>query len=160
VTTAGGTTAIGAADRFTYVVPPVPTVTGVSPASGPSTGGTAVTVTRTGFAGTSAGDFGSGNAPIFYTGNSPTSIPLTVPAPAGAAGTVDVTVTTPGGTSAASAADKFTYVVPPAPTVTGVSPTAGPNGTFVTITGTNFSGATAVRFGSGNPATSFSISTP
>src|SRR5204863_7303842 len=37
------------AGSFTYVVPP-PTVTGVSPASGSSSGGTAVTITRTGFA--------------------------------------------------------------------------------------------------------------
>src|SRR2546427_1462165 len=45
-----------------------------------------------------------------------------------------------------SAADQFTYVS--APTVTSVSPTAGPTagGTSVVITGTNLSGATAVTF--------------
>ena len=53
-------------------------------------------------------------------------------------GTVDVTVTTPSGTSATSSADQFTYLA--APTVTGISPTAGPlgGGTVVTITGTGF----------------------
>ena len=61
VTTAGGTTATSAADKFTYTVPPVPTVTGVSPASGPSTGGTTVTVTGTGLTGASAVNFGAGN---------------------------------------------------------------------------------------------------
>ena len=42
-------------------------------------------------------------------------------------------------------ADQFTY----APTVTGMSPVAGPlgGGTLVTITGTGFTGATAVNFG-------------
>ena len=50
---------------------------------------------------------------------------ITATAPAGT-GTVDVTVTTPGGTSATSSADQFTYV--PAPTVGNVSPTSGPAG--------------------------------
>ena len=39
-----------------------------------------------------------------------------------------------------------------------MSPTSGPNGTFVTITGTNFAGATVVNFGA-NPAT-FTINDP
>ena len=58
------------------------------------------------------------------------------------------TVTTNGGTSATSSADQFTYVAPP--TVTAVSPISGPitGGSLVTITGTNFTGATAVDFGS------------
>ena len=54
---------------------------------------------------------------------------------------------TPGGKSATSTADHFTYIV--APVVTGVNPTAGPpaGGTMVTITGTGLSGATVVDFG-------------
>ncbi len=42
------------------------------------------------------------------------------------------------------------------PTVTSISPTAGPlaGGTTVTVTGTNLTGATAVDFGS-TPATNF-----
>ena len=61
---------------------------------------------------------------------------------------MNVTVVTPGGTSATSASDQFTYMA--APTVTKVSPAAGPlgGGTTVTITGTNLAGATAVDFGS------------
>ena len=47
--TAGGTSATSAADQYTYIVPPVPTVTNVSPTSGPVTGGTTVTITGTGF---------------------------------------------------------------------------------------------------------------
>ena len=39
------------------------------------------------------------------------------------------------------------------PTVTGVSPTSGPAGTTVTLTGTGFTGATAVHFGSTNQPT-------
>ena len=80
---------------------------------------------------------------------------ITADSPAGT-GTVDVTVTTPGGTSATSAADQFTYTA--APTVTGLSPTSGPaaGGTLVTITGTGFTGATAVDFGT-TAATSFTV---
>ncbi|HEX4015252.1 MAG TPA: IPT/TIG domain-containing protein [Frankiaceae bacterium] len=156
VKTAGGTTATSAADKFTYVVPPVPTVTGVSPASGPSTGGTAVTLTGTGFAGATAINFGAGNPAIFYTVNSPTSISVT--APPGTLGLLDITVVTPGGTSPTSAADKFTYTVPPPPIVTSLSPTSGPNGTFITVHGSNFSGATAVKFGT--VASTFTVNSP
>ena len=41
-------------------------------------------------------------------------------------GVVDVTVTTPEGTSAISPADQFTFTVAAAPTVTGLSPPSGP----------------------------------
>ena len=58
----------------------MPTVTGVSPASGPSTGGTTVTVTGTGFAGATADQLRADNPAIFYTVNSPTSITATAPA--------------------------------------------------------------------------------
>ena len=47
VTTANGTSATGASDKFTYIAPP--TVTNVNPTSGPQAGGTPVTVTGTGF---------------------------------------------------------------------------------------------------------------
>ena len=154
VTTAGGTTAISAADKYTYVIPPVPTVTGVSPNSGPIPGGTSVSLTGTGFSGATAINFGPNNPAIFYTIKSPTLI--TVTSPAGVLGLNDITVTTPGGTSPASAADKFNYTVPPAPAVTKVAPASGPNGTFVTVTGTNFAGATAVNFGA-HAATTFTI---
>ena len=85
---------------------PAPTVTSISPASGPVTGGTSVTITGTNLSGASAVRFGT-TASSGVTVNSATSITAT--APAGTAGTVDVTVTTPGGTSATSAADQFTY---------------------------------------------------
>ena len=70
-------------------------------------------------------------------------------APAHAAGSVDVTVTTPGGTSATSSADKYAYDA--APTVTGLTPNNGPTAgqNTVTIKGTGFvKNATTVAFGS------------
>lgn len=42
------------------------------------------------------------------------------------------------------------------PTITSFTPTSGPIGTTVTITGTNFTGATAVKFAS-TPAASFTV---
>jgi hypothetical protein len=109
-----------------------------------------VTLTGTGFSGATEVRFGSTNATSF-TVNSATSI--TVVSPAGT-GTVDVTVTTPAGTSPISSADQFTY----GPTVTKVEPSQGPRGggTTVTITGTGFTGATAVKFGS-TSATTFTV---
>ena len=62
-------------------------------------------------------------------------------------GTVDVTITTSIGTSASSSSDQFTYTN--VPVVISLSPLGGPrlSGTVVTITGANFSGSTAVEFG-------------
>jgi hypothetical protein len=152
VTTPVGTSATGTADKFTYEA--APTVTLVSPNAGVPGGGTSVTITGTNFTAATTVKFGTINATSF-TVNSATSI--TAVDPAGTAGsTVDVTVTTPVGTSATSNAGKFTYET--APTVTQVSPNAGVpgGGTSVTITGTNFTAATAVKFG-GTNATSFTV---
>jgi uncharacterized membrane protein len=73
---------------------------------------------------------------------------ITAVSPAGT-GTVDVTVTTPAGTSPTSSADQFHYAPP---TIQRVSPRKGPAAgmTTVTITGANFTGASAVKFGANN----------
>jgi hypothetical protein len=155
VSNPNGNSPTTSADQFTYTTPPVPSVTAVSPASGASTGGTVVTITGTGFSGASTVDFGSGDPSASYTVTSSTSITATTPP--GSIGTVDTTVITAGGTSATSPADQFSYTAPPPPTVTGVSPASGPNGTLVTISGTNLMGATAVNFGSGSPATTLTV---
>ncbi|MFG6489634.1 putative Ig domain-containing protein [Roseateles sp. BYS78W] len=86
-----------------------PTVTAVSPTSGSTAGGTSVTLTGTNFSGSPTVSFG-GTSGTGVTVNSSTSISVT--APAHAAGTIDITVTTTGGTSSTSAADRFTYVAP------------------------------------------------
>ena len=115
----GSTTS--AADLFTYL--PAPVVSGVSPSGGPLAGGTAVTITGTDLSGASEVDFGG--VPASFAVNADGSI--TAVSPAGAAGTVDVTVITDGGASAPTAADQFTYA-DPAPVVTGVSPSSGAAG--------------------------------
>jgi len=124
----------------------VTTVTLVSPNTGLATGGTSVTITGTNFAGATAVKFGA--AASTYTVNSATQITATSPP---GSGVVDVIVTTAGGSSTTSIADEFTYTgpPPPSPAVTSISPSNGPSGggTPVTITGTNLSAATAVKFG-------------
>ena len=130
-----------------------PTVTSISPTSGPTAGGTSVTITGTNLTGATAVDFGT-TAATSVTVNSATSVTATSPA---GTGTVNVTVTTPNGTSTGTAG-QFTYNAPAVPTVTSISPTSGPTagGTSVTITGTNLTGATAVDFGT-NAATSVTV---
>jgi len=151
VTTTYGTSATSSADQFTYVA--VPTITAISPTSGPIAGGTSVVITGTNLTAASAVKFGSTNA-TSYTVNSATQI--TAVSPAGSAGAVDVTVTTAGGTSATGSADQFTYVA--APTLSAISPFDGPiaGGTSVVVTGTNLTTALAVKFGSTN-ATSYTV---
>ena len=153
VTTTAGGSSTPLADAYTYNAPP--TVTAVSPNNGPAAGTNTVTVTGTGFTGATAVDFGASNPGTSIDVLSATS--LTVTAPSGS-GTVDVTVTTPNGTSAVNApSDQYTYNAPP--TVTAVSPNNGPAaGTnSVTVSGTGFTGATAVDFGASNPGTSIDV---
>lgn len=138
-----------------YYTPPPPTVTGVSPNTGPAAGGTSVTITGTNFTdgggawAASAVNFGGVAATSVVVVNATT---ITCVSPAGS-GVVDVTVVTPGGTSATSGSDKFTYGS--APTVSSVSPNIGPSagGQSVTIDGQFFTGTTSVHFGA-NAATS------
>lgn len=115
VSTALSTAATDLASAVTAAAPPTPppaapTVTGVSDVStggaGTDAGGDAVQITGTGFTGATAVNFGATPATAF-TVNSDTSITAT--SPAGSTGTVDVTVVTPAGTSATSAADQFSY---------------------------------------------------
>jgi hypothetical protein len=147
VTTPLGASAINRpGDQFTYTT--LPAVTGISPTSGPSAGGTSVTITGNNLAGATAVKFGGTAGTI--TASGPTTIVATSPP---GSGTVDVSVTTTAGTSVASSADRFTYI-PPAPTITGFTPTSGPTagGTSVTITGTNLSAAASVTFGTTSAA--------
>ena len=152
VTTAGPS-AITASDQYTYVPPPV--VTKVSPRFGPLTGGTTVTITGTGFTGAFEVRFGVVAKAVSFTVDSDTQI--TAISPVGNT-TVNVLVTTAiGGTSPKDRAhDTFTWIGPP--TVTKVFPRQGAalGGTATVVTGTNYSGVTAVYFGA-IPAASFTV---
>jgi RHS repeat-associated protein len=132
---------------------PQPGVSEITPAAGPISGGTAVTITGSGFTDATAVAFGTVAATSF---NVVSNDEIKAVAPAQTAGPVDITVTTSGGTSATVSADQYTYVT--APTVSKVNPASGSisGGTSVTITGSGFTGATAVKFGT-VAATSFTV---
>jgi len=142
VTSPQGTSAITSTDRFAY---DVPSVEWISPSTGPVSGGGTVTIVGSGFVAGTTVNFGASAATSVVV-QSPNA--LTVTPPPGAAGSVHVTVTTTKGSSANGAGDLFAYGGPP--TISGVAPNTGPvaGGTAVVITGTNFTGATAVHFGS------------
>jgi hypothetical protein len=129
------------ANAFTYTNP-APTVTALSPTSGPTAGGTVVTVTGTNFLSGATVRVGGALA-TGVTFVSATQVRATTPA--GAAGVVSVQVTNPDAQSA-TLASAFTYSNA-ALAITGVSPASGPiaGGTLITITGSGFvQGAGAV----------------
>ena len=155
VSTYAGTTALSAADRFTYTLAALPAVSGLGTTSGTTAGGTAVTINGSGFTGATAVSFGKVAANSF-TVVSDTQITAT--APPQAAGLVDVLVSTTSGSSAAAAADQFTYTNAAVPAVTSLGTTTGTTagGTILTLNGSGFTGASAVNFGS-MAAASFSV---
>ncbi len=134
------------ANLFTTLVaqaPPVPTITSFTPSSGVQN--TAVVIAGTNFSSVSAVAFNGTSAA--FTVNSTTQITANAPA---TATTGPISVTAAGGT--ATSASNFTVIPgPPAPTITSFSPAYGPVATSVVITGTDFTGATALSF-NGTPA--------
>jgi hypothetical protein len=104
----GGTSAIGAKDRFKYEKP---TVASISPSSGSVAGGTTVTITGTGFApGATTVEFGTKEATEVQCSSSTT---CTAASPAHkAASSVDVHVVAGGKRSAATPGDEFSYTKP------------------------------------------------
>lgn len=117
------------------------TASGLTPASGPTTGARSVTITGTGFTPETTVTFGATPATRVVVANDGNSLVATTPA--AAAGPVSVTVTDPFGGTATLA---YTYV---APTITAVTPTQGPasGNTTVTIAGTGLETTTGVTFG-------------
>ena len=120
----------------TFTVIQAPTVTTFLPTSGAA--GATITLTGTNYVGVTAVSF-NGTA-ASYTVNSSTSISVTVPNGA-TTGTIAVTNGSGTGTSTS-------FTVLQVPTITSFTPTSGGIGTVVTISGTNFTGATAVSFNS------------
>src|SRR6476646_1333591 len=99
--------------------------------------GTSVTITDTSFAGATAVSF-NGVSSAFTVSPSGT---ITTSVPAGAT-TGPISITTPGN-GAIVTTTRFTIT----PAINSFAPTFGGIGSGVTITGTNFTGATAVSFG-------------
>ncbi|GIF26328.1 hypothetical protein BJ973_005687 [Actinoplanes tereljensis] len=132
VTNGAGTSAVVAADKFTYATP-APALTALAPATVTTLGGTPVTLTGTNLTGATVKVGGVVASPRNVTATS-----LTFTAPVRAAGSADVTITTAGGTVSLP----LTYVAPAAPTVTSLSATSvtTKTGTALVVTGTSFVG--------------------
>ena len=131
---------------------PAPNVISILPASGPTTGGTSITISGGSFvpgATVSLGGASATNVNV-VNGNS-----LTATTAARSAGVVDVVVTNPDGQTG-TLVQGFTYqaAATPAPTVTGVNPASGPTtgGTSITVSGTGFAAGATMTVG-GTPAT-------
>ncbi len=130
VVSAGGTSFTSSADQFTSYGQP--SVTGVSPKSGPRSGGYYVTVTGTDFIGTTGVNDGDMPTAFQVIDNSTLSVYIV----AGTAGDqIGITVTSPGGTSDPTPADQFTYNKRP---TVAISPNTGVPGTAVNVTGAHF----------------------
>ena len=138
-----------------------PTITSISPTSGPLAGGSAnkITITGTNFEAVADDtvDFGPGHPGTVHSQSGGTTLVVYPPA-ATQYGPVQLTVTTSvsGGTSSA-----VTYTYAAAPTVSTLYGANGPTGggTTIIVTGTNFVGpgaVTAVDFNT-TAATSFTV---
>ncbi|MHC4942090.1 MAG: IPT/TIG domain-containing protein [Planctomycetota bacterium] len=134
-----------------YTYNNAPSIASVTPGDGGIAGGTAVTITGTGFTTTP-------DTTVTFGGTSATSVivvdatTITCTTPAHAAGAVDVTVTNSNGSD--TLPNGFTYHNPP--DLVSISPRVGPleGGTTVTLEGSDFTniGVTTVTFG-GSSAT-------
>jgi hypothetical protein len=136
--------AVQSATVFTVTTTPV--VSGFSPASGAI--GSSVTIRGANFVTVNALKF-NGVSSTTLTVDSPTQITATVPIGATSG---PISVTTANGTTQSAAS----FTVIPAPAIADLTPASGGPGTLVTITGNNFTGATAVTF-NGLNAASFSV---
>ena len=145
LTTQGGTAK--SATNFKLILPSISTF---NPKTGPE--GMQVVLTGVGFTGASDVQFGGVDAAF----NVDSDAQITTTVPVGAL-TGPITVATlNNGTIASATSFTVTLPPPPPPTITSFDPASGPVGTTVVITGTGFTGATAVNFGS-IAATSFTV---
>ena len=121
-------------------------VSSISPTSGPTTGGTPVTITGTGFANGCTVQFGAiGATNVQFI--SPVSIIATTPATS-TASTVSVLVQNPDN-GQGILSPGFTYQVLSSPVLAGIDNQDGPfaGGQTVVLSGTNFQGISSIKLG-------------
>ena len=135
---------------FVFEARPAPMIAGISPTTGPTTGGTKVTIEGVNF---------TRDCPAYVGREHPrdqqiksASVIVIVTPPRRAAGVVDVEVAAPG-VAKAVMKNGFHYAETPGPVITSVSPNAGGvgGGTEMTILGKNFIKETVVLV-DGKPA--------
>lgn len=130
-------------NSFTYLAN-APTISAANPSTGPSVGGTSITINGTDLAGISSVTIGGQPASITAT----TATSITVTTPAYVAGPVAADIVVSDNNSNAVLVAGFTYQVS-APTITGLSPSTGSatGGTLVTLQGTGFTPDSTVMVG-------------
>ncbi len=119
--------------NFTYTASAAPTIAAFSPAQGKEYD--TIRLTGKGFSGTSSVQFNGTSADFILVSDTE----LTARVPYGAR-TGAISVTTPMGTATSGSAFKVLT-----PRITGISPTSGPIGTKVTISGVSLTGITTVN---------------
>jgi hypothetical protein len=148
VTDEGGTSVGG--PTFAYLA--APTVESITPAEGPTGGGTDVKIKGKGFVAGASVTIGAAATEVKFVSGTE----LTAKTPAGS-GSQKAVVSDAGGTS--TGGPVFAYI--PAPTVESISPGEGPSagGTLVTIKGKGFVGGATVTIGAAATETKFVSST-
>jgi hypothetical protein len=146
------------------IVALLPVVLAITPATGPTAGGTLVRITGYNFDNVGSVTIGGAACTSVIVGGGI----ITCFSPAGTAGAKDVVVTGPAGAATLSGA--FTYVAAfTAPTISSLNYSQGDvlgGGQSIVITGTNLSGATGVSFGgtaatiTGNTSTTVTVTLP
>ena len=135
-----------------------PSITSISPSSGPIAGGTAVTINGNAFIGVSGVSFAGTPVAAYLVYSESKIIAISPPCPVGSACDrnstatgADITVSTPAGLGTTPPGGQFSYLG----AITGITPNSGPmaGGTTVTVTGDGFRPGfnQAFRFG-GIPA--------
>jgi hypothetical protein len=154
VTTPGGTTSSTGDSTNTYRYVAAPSLTTLSPSVGRITGGETITISGSNLSGATAVTFGATTITgADITNITTSSLTITAPARSGTTSPVSVTVTTPGGTSAA-----MQYNYAEVPTISSLDPVSGAlhGPTVVHIHGAAFgrfaSDLLAVKFGTTNAA--------
>ncbi|TMF20203.1 MAG: hypothetical protein E6I36_10885 [Chloroflexi bacterium] len=104
-----GLTVNGTAYSWSFTVGPFFSISGLQPRGGLPAGGTAVTISGSGFTGATTVNFGTTAATSFTVVNDTT---ITAVSPAHALGAVDIRVTTAGGTTPITPTDQYTYSTP------------------------------------------------
>lgn len=144
VSDSAGTSSAGA--TFTYVAPPLPAASSVSPDEGYSEGGTTITVKGSHFVNKALSvEIGSVKATsVVWHSESE----VTAKTAKGTAGAHEVVVDDTNGDG--TEGPTFTYTTAPRPTVSAVSPNEGPvkGSTTITVTGTGFIAGSTVKIGS------------
>ena len=138
---------------FTYTGGPAPTLSSIAPATGPTAGGTPVTLTGTNFLSGATVTFDSTAATNVSVVS---STKITATTPAHTSGSASVVGHNPDSQTAVKT-NGFTFTNS-APTVTSITPSSGTSngGTSVNIRGSNFQAGATVTIG-GSPVTNVTV---